>query len=756
MRKLFHDGWEFRHGDEEFAPVELPHDWSLYYPFREDAESAGSGGYVETGVGYYRKRFRYAPSLERVFLHFEGVYMHCEVTLNGTRLGEHIYGYTPFEFEITDLLKAGEDNLLEVRVDNSAQPGSRWYSGSGIIRNVWIMERPHSYIPAFGVHAYLEKPESDKAVICVETEVTGAERAEGELSVKCEVAETGACATGTKVSLEVASPVLWDTENPYLYTIRVSLFEGGRQIQVREVPFGIRTTEFTADQGFLLNGKPVKIKGVCVHHDGGSVGAAVPGAVWERRVRKIKEMGCNSIRMSHNPPNVDLLNICDRMGILVMDEAFDEWKWLKGKELGSNTSGSRGYSEWFQQCHEEDLTCMVKRDRNHACVILWSIGNEVPDQTDPEGHLTARELKEICRRLDPTRVITQANDQIEAEPRKATEAFLSELDVVGYNYTGRWRNRTETLYDEDKRRHPERCIIGTENSSFGGIRGEYQLQSENHAGWWTHPYYTTPVIVGRLLRYTLTHDYVAGDYMWTGVDYLGEAHWPTRSASAGVMDTCGFEKDSYYFYQSIFRRDIPVTHLMPHWNLDVPEGTIVQVLGFSNCDEAELLLNGKSYGKKCMSFPDYGMTEQYGHYDRDPKPFCTDNLFLSWDVPYEKGCIELVGYCDGREVSRYCCRTAGPARRLETGCYVAEGVYPGPGVQQIEVTALDAEGNLAVDSDAEIAVQVSGGRILGIDNGNPYSHESMKADHIHLFHGRAFVIVENAGGEPARVEVRLG
>ncbi|MCR4903353.1 MAG: DUF4982 domain-containing protein [Butyrivibrio sp.] len=766
MKKIFNSGWEFQHGEtESFKAVTLPHDWSLFYPFKEDAKSSGSGGYVETGIGHYRKKFSYTPQNDRVFIHFEGVYMNSDVWLNGEHLGKHIYGYTPFEYEITEFLtKDGSENVIEVKVDNSAQPGSRWYSGSGITRNVWIIERPHCYIPCFGVHAYLEKLEDNKAYICVETDIEGGDNYQKEITISCEMFDNN----GKKVSGEeqntgarkktivIDNPILWDVENPYLYKIKVSLLENQTIIQERETDFGVRTVKFIADEGFLLNGKRVKIKGVCVHHDGGSVGAAVPAVVWERRVRKLKEMGCNSIRMSHNPPNTDLLDICDRMGILVMDEAFDEWKWLKGKELGSNTSGSRGYSEWFNQCHEDDLKCMVKRDRNHPSIIIWSIGNEVPDQTDPEGYLTARELKNICKELDPTRVVTQANDQIEAEPKKATEEFLNELDVVGYNYTGRWRSRAETLYDDDKRKHPERCIIGSENSSFGGVRGEYQMEARDHAGWWTHPYYTTPVIVGRLLRYTMTHDYVSGDYMWTGIDYLGEAHWPSRSASSGVMDTCGFEKDSYYFYKSIFRRDVPVTHLMPHWNLDVEEGTIIQVLGFTNCEAAELILNGKSYGKKAMSYPDYGMTERYGHFDKAPRPFCTDNLFLSWDVPYEKGCIELIGYNDGLEVSRYKIETSKETGKPVIDRYKALYEYEGDRVEQLEISVFDDNGNLCVNNCDEIKVKVQNAEIMGIDNGNPFSHESMKADHIHLFHGKAFLIIrilENAGSS---VEVILG
>ena len=434
------------------------------------------------------------------------------------------------------------------------------------------------------------------------------------------------------------------------------------------------------------------------------------------------------------------------MGFYVMDEAFDEWRILKGKELGSNTHESRGYSEWFDQCHEEDLTVMLLRDRNHPSIVIWSIGNEVPDQTAPEGYLTARSLKALCKKLVPGCFVTQANDQICAEPRAAREEFLDELDVVGYNYVGRWRTRAETLYDDDKRARPDRCVIGTENGGLGGIRGEYSLSMSENAGWWKRPYYSAPVAVGKLLHFTMVHDYVAGDFMWTGIDYLGEAHWPSRSASAGVLDTCGFEKDSFYFYQSIWRREEPMVHLLPHWNLDVPEGTILPVLGYTSCDSAELFLNGKSYGRKAYSYPAYGMTERYGHFDRDPEPVNTDDLFLSWDVPYEPGCIELVGYRDGKEAARHTVRTAGEPAVIRTAAYRSEAKADGLDVAQIEVWMEDAEGNFCPQADLLLTFSVEGpAELIGVDNGNPEGMESLRGDRMHAFHGRALAVIRSTG-----------
>ena len=766
---------------EGFRAVKLPHDWSLDYPFSEDAVSCGSGGYVETGTGWYRKIFCVDPKAvreDRVILRFDGVYMLARVWVNGKELGRHVYGYTPFEWDVTDLLKAdGEENVVDVEVDNSAQPNSRWYSGSGITRDVWLIGVKPVHIAPYGVYARCVNVTEESASMIVETRVSGAAGTDiEEIGVEtrvyapdgslCQASRTVTALNAAETGMvskepvsyalagemtftrwfDISRPELWSAERPALYRVEVILWADEEKQDEVIIHTGIRSEVFDCDQGFLINGKREKLNGVCVHHDGGCMGAAVPARIWERRLKKLKDMGVNAIRMSHNPPDPGLLDLCDRMGFYVMDEAFDEWRILKGKELGSNTHESRGYSEWFDQCHEEDLTVMLLRDRNHPSIVIWSIGNEVPDQTAPEGYLTARSLKALCKKLVPGCFVTQANDQICAEPRAAREEFLDELDVVGYNYVGRWRTRAETLYDDDKRARPDRCVIGTENGGLGGIRGEYSLSMSENAGWWKRPYYSAPVEVGKLLHFTMVHDYVAGDFMWTGIDYLGEAHWPSRSASAGVLDTCGFEKDSFYFYQSIWRREEPMVHLLPHWNLDVPEGTILPVLGYTSCDSAELFLNGKSYGRKAYSYPAYGMTERYGHFDRDPEPVNTDDLFLSWDVPYEPGCIELVGYRDGKEAARHTVRTAGEPAVIRTAAYRSEAKADGLDVAQIEVWLEDAEGNFCPQADLLLTFSVEGpAELIGVDNGNPEGMESLRGDRMHAFHGRALAVIRSTG-----------
>lgn len=769
--------WMFCYGEEltpgktdpsMYRRVTLPHDWSLQFPFDEHAASCGSGGYVTTGIGWYQKRFtvsQEAADDARITLRFDGVYMRAKVWLNGVFLGEHVYGYTPFEWDVTELLrKDSGENILDVRVDNSAQPASRWYSGSGITRDVWLIRTKNVHVEPYGVWISPLNVTARKAEIQIETCIKAEQiseetsflhtvRVETDLlapdgGLCAHIYKETACMAKMNVSqkISVENPILWSTAHPALYQVVTRVyFSDVLQDEVHTMT-GIRSAVFDNQKGFLLNGEQTKLNGVCLHHDGGCVGAAVHPRIWERRLKKLKKMGVNAIRTAHNPPDPALLDLCDRMGFLVMDEAFDEWGILKWKSLGSNTHESRGYSEWFESCGEEDLRKMLLRDRNHPSIILWSIGNEVPDQCAPNGYLTARRLKGICKALDPTRAVTQANDQICAEPWSATEDFLNELDVVGYNYVARWRTRAETLYDDDKRAHPDWCVIGTENGGMGGARGQYPMEMADQSGWWRRPYYSAPVEAGRLLRFTMTHDYVAGDFMWTGVDYLGEAHWPERSSSAGVLDTCGFEKDGYYFYQSIWMREEPMAHLLPHWNLDIEPGTVIPVLGYTNCECAELFLNGKSYGRKAMAYPAYGMTERFGHFEKNPIPAWTDNLFLSWDVPYEPGCIELIGYRDGKEAVRHTVYTAGEPARLFVSCDCADLTADGMDVAQIEVEIQDEKGRFCPDADIELTFTAEGcAALIGVDAGNPASHESMKGNRIHAFAGKAFAVIRSDG-----------
>ncbi|MCL2242850.1 MAG: DUF4982 domain-containing protein [Treponema sp.] len=765
-REWFGFDWEFKHEEEDdFRSVQLPHDWSIEYAFDENAPSCGSGGYVKTGKGLYVKRFLISPSAKgkKIFLHFDGAYMCAFVFLNNKESGSHVYGYTPFELDITEQLNFESVNELVVSIDNSRQPGSRWYSGSGITRDLWIEAVSAAHIKTSGVFIRAKNIKSESASLLVDTDIilpgTGSAHLNTRIFDKDNklVSEVLIAIKSGGVSCheqEIRSPLLWSHSSPFIYRAESTLIVDDVITDVYTSSFGIRKIEFNPDRGFIINGDQVKLRGVCLHHDGGSVGAAVPVKLWRRRLNKLKDMGVNAIRFSHNPPDPGLLDLCDSLGFYVMDEAFDEWALLKSKALGSNTHQSRGYSEWFDEHHEEDLNAMITRDRNHPSVIIWSIGNEVPEQTQTDGHLIAQKLIDICHKLDPTRLCTQANDQICAEPKAATEAFLNTLDIAGYNYTGRWRSRAETLYESDKRGNPARLIIGAENTSAAGIRGDYNQKTKGSA-FWHGFYYTAAARVQRLLRFTETHDYVSGDFMWTGVDYLGEAHWPNRSACCGVLDTCGFPKDHYYFYKSIWRRDEPFVYLFPHWNLDVPHGNVIPVICYTNCEQAEIFINGKSYGKKASSYPAYGMTEIYGHFDKPPLPVNTDDMFLSWDAPYEPGIIEAAGFNNGEEICRHTVRTAGKPAQLSACMDTGQLICDGRDIAHIEVQVKDAENIFCPHACGRVYVNIEGpAQLIGIDNGKPDCTDSFKGNSMEAMSGLLLIIIRSKR-EPGEIKVTL-
>jgi len=789
--QFFGFDWQFKLEEEQdYRPVQLPHDWSVEYPFDKDAPSFGSGGYVKTGVGLYKKTFTIAPEAKgrKVMLHFEGAYMCTSASLNGKPLGDHVYGYTPFEFDITDALNIGE-NELTVRVDNSQQPNSRWYTGSGITRNVWLKATNPVHVPTYGTYITTSLEENGDGKVNIATKVanpegkniklvttildaTGKQVAQAETTPNSQATsqsstnDTNNNSTPSKSSVShpntpetlqqitIQDPNLWCHNNPYLYKAVTTVKEGDIILDQYETTFGIRTVEFDPDKGCLINGEQVKLNGVCLHHDGGAVGAAVPKKLWYRRLLLLKDMGCNAIRTAHNPPDTSLLEVCDELGFYVMDEAFDEWDILKWKSAGSNTHESRGYSEWFKENYVYDMEAMLYRDRNHASVIMWSIGNEVPEQASADGHILAKELQDICHKVDPSRLCTQGNDQICSEPRPATQDFLNALDIVGYNYTGRWRTRAETLYHDDKRANPNWLILGTENPSVAGVRGDYSMNIPINP--WRRPYFSAPVNAGKLLRFTMTHDYVIGDFMWTGIDHLGEAHWPHRSSSSGPIDTAGFAKDPFYFYKSIWNRETPMAHVFPNRNLaDIAPGTVLPVLVYTNCKYAELFVNGKSYGKKAYSYPLYGMTETYGHFDTPPVSANTDDLFLSWDVPYEPGTLEVVGYDFEKELCRHKVETAAAPAQIKATPDTASLQADGQDIAHIEIAIHDENGLFHPEATNNIAVKIEGpAELIGIDNGFPASHVSLKGSEMPAHKGLLLAMIRTKR-ESGKITVHL-
>ena len=768
-RESFDFGWRFLKGDAsgaeqpEFADaawqeVDLPHDWSIEGPFAQDAPAGGPGGYLPAGVGWYRKRFRIPEPLRGkiVTLEFDGVYQNSEVWINGHALGLRPYGYVPFAYEVTPYLRFGGENVVAVRVDNLRQPNCRWYSGSGIYRHTWLLATEPVRVAYWGTFVLFPHVAKESATVEVRTRVAngGKSHAACDLTTAMLDAQGNTVATQTASQgvaggdeftfvqqLTVAKPSLWSAETPTLYTVRNTLRESGRVVDVYDTPVGIREAVFDAERGFLLNGEPVKLNGVCLHHEAGSVGAAVPEQVWERRLDLLRAMGCNAIRTSHNPYAAEFLDLCDRKGFLVMAEVFDEWRIAKGQV-------KYGYHLYFDEWHERDVQAMLHRDRNHPSIVLWSAGNEVPDQSAEDGTETLRGLLKIFHSEDPTRPVTVACDRIASEPPSNTvrPEFLALLDIVGYNYVDRWRERAELYYSIDHAAFPQRRVIGTESGAMGGIRGDYR---------YLFPAEATPMQrrflmptnraldVEALWQFVRTHDYVAGDFMWTGIDYLGEAFWPFKGAPAGAIDTCGFPKDGFYFYQSQWTEK-PMLYLFPHWNWKGRDGQVIAVTCYTNCDTVELFVNGKSFGEKGYEFPRLGMEERYGNYPARARALrTTGDLHLSWDVPYEAGTLKAVGKKDGQVVSTVEVSTTGAAAAIALTADRTMLRANRRDVAHVTVEVQDAQGLVVPDADDAIAFTVEGeGKLIGVDNGDPESHEGYKASVRKAFHGMCLAIVQ--------------
>jgi beta-galactosidase len=780
IRESFDFGWKFMRGDvpsaqkAEFSDsnwksVDLPHDWSVEGPFSESEPSGVSGGYLPTGVGWYRKSFRLPGSHKnkQITIEFDGVYENSEAWVNGHYLGKRPYGYVPFFYELTSHLDFGKENVIAVRVDNSRQTNCRWYSGSGIYRHTWLLSTNSVHVAHWGTFVTSPQVSRDAATLQVQTRVrndaNGSARCtletilfDGDGKIVQRASAIQEIASGAEhqfaQQLTVENPRLWSVEVPHLYKVHSTVREQDQLVDEYDTTIGIRKPVFDADKGFLLNGERVKLNGVCLHHDGGCVGAAVPERIWERRLEMLKEMGCNAVRTSHNPFVSEFLDLCDRMGFLVMNEAFDEWKVPKG-QIGPN-----GYSNYFDEWYERDVRNFVQRDRNHPSVVLWSAGNEVGDQGAPNGSEILGKLLKVFHAEDPTRPVTVGCDHISCEPVSdvARPEFLALLDVVGYNYVDRWRDRREKYYSTDRHAFPQRRFIGTESESVSGIRGDYQdLFPDEALPEFLHLRAGKNIDVEQLWRFVGTHDYVAGDFMWTGIDHLGEANWPMKGSSTGVIDICGFKKDGFYFYQSQWASE-PVLHLFPHWNWKGREGRIVPVTCFTNCDTVELFLNGRSYGVKGFAFPRLGMEVRYGNYPARAKVTrTTADLHLTWDVPYEPGALKAVGVKDGKIVSTVEVSTTGEPAAVGLSADREVIFADKRDVAHLTVQILDSRGRIVPIADNEVTFEVGGeGSLIGVDNGNPESHEDYKSKRRKAFNGLCLAIVQSTA-KPGQVQVTV-
>lgn len=785
----FNDGWRFRladdkamaspgYDDSSWRQLNLPHDWAIEGDFSENNPSGTGGGALPGGVAWYRKSFT-IPAADRdkmIYIDFDGVYMNSTVYINGHELGTRPYGYASFSYDITPWLKKDGENVIAVRVDNAEQPNSRWYSGCGIYRNVWLRAVNPVHIPLWGVFVEPTSVSREKAAIDIETIVDNRSGKKENLRLATSIVNaTGHTvatvttpfslkkgeSTTVKQNLDVTSPHLWDIDDTYLYTVKTTVLPAKSDIAIDSLltTTGLRYFDFDADKGFSLNGKPMKIKGVCMHHDLGALGAAVNTRAIERQLEILKEMGVNAYRASHNPPAPEVLELCDRMGFIVMDETFDMWRKKKT---------AHDYSRYFPEWYERDLTDLVRRDRNHPSVMMWSIGNEVLEQwSDAKadslsleqanlilnfGHsadmlaaesdsmsvnsLLTRRLSGMVHDLDPMRPVTAGCN----EPDPGNHLFRSgAIDIIGFNYHDDW-------FKDVPRNFPGKPFLITESVSALMTRGYYRMPSDSLYIWperWDKPFFDPSFSCSSYdnchapwgnthegtLRHMDTNDFISGQFIWTGFDYLGEPTpygWPARSSYFGIVDLAGIPKDIYYMYQSQWRPDKTVLHLFPHWNWE-PGQEIDLWAYYNNADEVELFVNGESKGVRSL---------EPGKYH------------VSWRVNFEPGTVRAVSRKDGKTMAVREIHTAGEPYSVRLTPDRPAIDADGRDLSYLLVEILDKDGNLCPNADNEVTFTVNGaGFNAGVDNGSPVSLERFKADHRKAFYGKAMLIIQNNGEE---------
>ena len=754
-RQNFDNDWRFiladtasmsqvGYNDSFWRRLDVPHDWAIEGDFYAGNPSGAGGGALPGGVGWYRKHFS-LDKVEKVFIEFDGVYMNSTVYVNGQEVGFRPYGYSSFEYDITPFVHEG-DNVVAVRVDNSDQPNSRWYSGCGIYRHVWLTQTSPIHVKHWGVYVHDGKVEVDY---------------ENPTSQKVTVRNTWFDANGRPANIK--KPRKWSCEDPYIYKVRTQLIVAGKVVDEVETTTGFRDFKFDAQTGFWLNGKNFKLNGVCEHHDFGCLGAALNEDALHRKLTKLKAMGVNSIRSSHNPPAPELLNMCDTMGLIVMDESFDMWRRKKTQN---------DYARFFDEWHERDLSDLILRDRNHPSVLMWSIGNEVLEQWSSAeadtlsleqanlilnaGHdastlakdgelsvqsLLTQHLAEIVKRYDTTRPITAGCN----EPAPGNHLFKSgALDIIGFNYHHEW------VKDVPKN-FPGKPFIFSESVSALQTRGYYMMPSDSvykaPKEWWlpyTDPSFKCSAYDNMHASWSSTHEetwdvvkhnaFVGGQYIWTGFDYIGEPTpygFPARSSYFGIIDLAGFPKDTYYMYQSEWTSK-PMLHLFPHWNW-VPGDYIDMWCYFSGADEVELFINGQSQGVRKKSNHSYPLsTINY--------PLCTE-YHVGWRVTFDPGEVKAVSRKDGQTVCEQTIRTAGAPHhiRLTTD-------YKGKNTTFIMAEVVDKDGNLCPWAEDQMVFISEGDcKILGTDNGCQTSMERFTSPERKAFFGKCLVVVKGTG-----------
>ena len=771
-RKCFDADWRFvladsahmadvDYNDSHWRKLSLPHDWAIEGDFYASNPSGAGGGALPGGVGWYRKSFSIplTPSQDggtSCFIEFDGVYMNSTVYVNGQKVGFRPYGYSSFEYDITEYLKRGE-NIIAVRVDNSDQPNSRWYSGCGIYRHVWLIQTEHTHVAHWGTYVTSSLSKNNKtATFNVMVEVANKTKDTQITNILLDVGGKEV-AKSNGSTLQVKNPHLWTLDNPYIYKVRTEIRVGDKIVDVYETNTGVRSFRFDPKAGFSLNSVPVKINGVCEHHDFGCLGAALNEDALHRKLVKLKAMGVNAIRSSHNPPAPELLNMCDTMGLIVMDESFDMWRRKKTQN---------DYARFFDEWHERDLSDLVKRDRNHPCILMWSIGNEVLEQwssADADeltleqanlilnaGHdastlahgeemtpnaLLTQHLANIIKKYDKTRPITAGCN----EPDPKNHLFKSgAIDIIGFNYHHQW------IKDVPKN-FPNKPFIMSESVSALQTRGYYMMPSDSiyvaPKEWWmpyTDPSFMCSAYDNMHASWSSTHEqtwdvvkhtpYVGGQFIWTGFDYIGEPTpygFPARSSYFGIIDLAGFPKDIYYMYQSEWTNK-PVLHIFPHWNW-LPGQEIDMWCYYNNADEVELYVNGKSQGVR--------------------RKADSHVYHVSWRVKYEPGEVKVVarkaavknGYPE--IVATQTIKTAGQPDHLRLTTD-----YKGKTTTFVNVEVVDKDGNLCPWAENQVFFETTGGlEIIGVDNGNQFSMERFKDTKRKAFMGKCMVAVSGKG-----------
>lgn len=735
--------------DSRWRKLHLPHDWSVEAQLSPSLASCT--GYLPGGIGWYRKHFTVTDDSPRHYIYFEGAYNRSEIYLNGHLLGKRPNGYVSFMYDLTPYLKPG-NNVLAVRIDHSRYADSRWYTGSGIYRDVWMVSASDVHFALWGVGWHAASLTDRRAEVAVETEIEKHLPLSGKLEVKAalydasgrlvaqksaRVSDVGQGRSKQSLTLKVPRPQRWDLDSPYLYTLKTELFHNGKRMDGSETPVGLRTLEFDANKGFALNGRWMKVKGVCLHHDAGTLGAVVPEEVWRRRLLNLKEIGVNAIRMSHNPQAPVVYDLCDRIGLLVMDEVSDEWefpkrKWIQGWNVGE--PGYDGTADFFEEWIERDVTDMVRRDRNHPSVFLWSIGNEVDYPNDPYSHpildgskisqpmfggykpeapraerigKIAKRLAACVRAVDTSRPVTGALAGVVMSNQ--TE-YPEAVDVVGYNYT-------EDRYDEDHATYPERIIYGSETRS--DIDAWYAVRDR---------------------------DFIFGQFIWTGTDYMGESgRWPSRGLYTGLLDFGSFPKPRGHFRASLWSEK-PVTYIGTYprhrylsvdawdiWNYE--PGQDIRVVCYTNAPQARLLLDGKVVGEM--------------------KPYDKKTGIIHWDIPYQPGELKAEG-CDaaGNVQSVYTIRTSGRPYALRVSADTTR-LSSARATAHITIEVVDENGTVVKLGDNEITCTTEGPlRLLGLEGSDNRDMSDYTDNRHRAYHGRLLAYVQTTG-KPGQARVRF-